>query len=164
MTRKPRGRTTTAVAAAALLTGVAAFAAQSPHAAPRPVHHLTAAQDAQARWAAGHHRAYTMLEQATAFLLGPAWARVDVVDGKVVSAVLVPGPNGEAPEGPDPDRWATSIESLLAAAANPTHSGKVEATFDAVTGAPTSIYIDPDLQTFDDEISYAVTQVVDESA
>jgi hypothetical protein len=164
MTRKPGVRTTTAVAAAALLAGAAAFAAQPPHASPRQVHRPTTAQAAQARWDAGHHRAYTMLEQATGFLLGPAWARVDVVDGKVVSAVLVPGPNGEAPDGPDPDRWAASIESLLGAAANPTPKGKVEVTYDAATGAPTSIFIDPDVQTYDDELYYTVTQVVDEQA
>ena len=163
MTRKPGVRTTTAVAAAALLTGVAAFAAQSPRAPERPVHHLTVAQEARARWAAGHHRAYTMLEEASAFMLGPDWARVDVVDGKVVSAVLVPGPNGEAPDGRDPTEWATSIESLLAAAANPAPNGKVEATYDTQTGVLASIYLDPDLQTFDDEISYTLSEVVDEA-
>ncbi|WP_193607330.1 DUF6174 domain-containing protein [Nocardioides lijunqiniae] len=85
--------------------------------------------------------------------------RVTVVDDEVTEAVYTRGGRGVTDGGPVPrGRW-TSLDDVIAAA-NDTDAEKVEVDWPAGQDHPSSVSVDTSTRIADEEVGYAVSDVV----
>lgn len=85
--------------------------------------------------------------------------RITVVDGEVTDAVYTKDGRGVDEGTQAPDYRRLTIEEIIAAA-NDTEAASVEVEWPQGQDYPSSVYVDQDEQMMDEEIGYAVSDVV----
>lgn len=107
---------------------------------------------------ASAHYAYTLSVSCFCVDAG-APVRITVVDGEVTDAVYTKDGRGVDEGTQAPDYRRLTIEEIIAAA-NDTEAASVEVEWPQGQDYPSSVYVDQDEQMMDEEIGYAVSDVV----